>query len=63
VGWNERRLGLGGVQVTYLKINFGLKSNVPRAGLGEILKFWPLQASIVVFHELNLLVQFSRSKE
>jgi hypothetical protein len=38
LGWNKRKSGLGGVWVTYLKINFGL-------GPREILKFRPVQAS------------------
>jgi hypothetical protein len=29
-GWNKRKSGLGGVRVTYLKINFGLEPNAPR---------------------------------
>jgi hypothetical protein len=34
------------VRVTYLKINFGLGPNAPRAGPGEILKFRPVKTSI-----------------
>jgi hypothetical protein len=35
-GWNKRKLVTGGVHVTYLKINFGLR-------LGESQKFQPVQ--------------------
>jgi hypothetical protein len=50
-GWNKRKSGLGGEWVTYLKINFGLRPNAPWAGLGEILKFQPMQTSNVEWSE------------
>jgi hypothetical protein len=45
-----RKSCLGGVWVTYLKINFGLGSNAPQARPGEILKFQPVQTSTSWFH-------------
>jgi hypothetical protein len=29
--WNKRKLGLGGVRVTFLKVNFGFGPNAPWA--------------------------------
>jgi hypothetical protein len=39
-GWNDKELGSGRVRVAYLKVNFGL-------GPGKILKFRPVQISIL----------------
>jgi hypothetical protein len=36
-GWNKRKLSLGEVRVKYLKINFGLGPNTPRAGPGRVI--------------------------
>jgi hypothetical protein len=48
-GWNKTKSGLSGVLVTYLKINFELGPNVPRAESDEIQKFRPVQTSEVGF--------------
>jgi hypothetical protein len=43
-GWNERHSGFGWLQVSYLRLNFGLGSNAPLARPGEILKFRSVEA-------------------
>jgi hypothetical protein len=46
-GLNKRKSGFGAVGVTYMKINFGLGPNDPRAAAGEMIKLWPVQTCIV----------------
>lgn len=41
----KRKLGVGGVGKTYMKINFGLTPNTLRAWPGEIKKFRLVQTS------------------
>jgi hypothetical protein len=50
LGWNKRKSGLGGVQVTYLKVNW-VRPNGPWAGPGKIIKFQPVPTFTTAFSE------------
>jgi hypothetical protein len=49
-GWNKRKSGIGGVQETYMKMNFRLGQNTLRAGQDDILKCRRLQGSTLGVH-------------
>jgi hypothetical protein len=56
-GYNKRRSGSSRIQVTYLKVNFRVSPNDPRALPNKIIKFWLVQTSAV--WNLKLIAAFA----